>query len=225
MASRGLLTMIRTAFGDLAATFFTTSFMIFILVAIRSSRLIPGFLGMPAVMITMSESADVIISIRTHEFRIMFFDRRCLHQVKRLSLGYPFDDIDQHHIAQLLFRKPLGRGGAHIPRTDYRYFFVHNRPLSNLKIVLFNRSYRLNAYKTYMFSYSSDTSGSLDKFPVHPRNIGDGNLLGTFGLAFRFIRAVTETPWHPWFQPSVVPAGPPPVAPGAAAQDGISWRR
>ena len=39
-----------------AATASTTVFIIFMLVLRRSSRLIPGFLGMPAVIITMSES-------------------------------------------------------------------------------------------------------------------------------------------------------------------------
>ena len=57
MASRGLETMIRIDSGDCATTFATTSDMILKLVLSRSSRLMPGLRGMPAVMITMSELA------------------------------------------------------------------------------------------------------------------------------------------------------------------------
>ncbi len=49
--------MIRIDSGDCATTFCTTSDMILKLVCSRSSRLMPGLRGMPAVMITMSELA------------------------------------------------------------------------------------------------------------------------------------------------------------------------
>ena len=49
--------MITTAFGEYCFTPLQTSFMIFELVAKRSSRLMPGLRGIPAVMITTSESA------------------------------------------------------------------------------------------------------------------------------------------------------------------------
>ena len=44
-------------FGAFCATFSATSEMIFMLVTIRSSRLMPGLRGRPAVMTTMSELA------------------------------------------------------------------------------------------------------------------------------------------------------------------------
>ena len=53
MASRGLLTMIRIVFGDDLATCSVTFFMIPALVLIRSSRLMPGFRGIPAVIMTI----------------------------------------------------------------------------------------------------------------------------------------------------------------------------
>ena len=57
MASSGLLTMINVASGDRAAISLVTLPTIFILVLIRSSRLIPGLRAMPAVMMTTSEPA------------------------------------------------------------------------------------------------------------------------------------------------------------------------
>ncbi len=55
MASSGLLTTIRIASGERAATSRVTFFTIPALVESRSSRLMPGLRGMPAVMMTMSE--------------------------------------------------------------------------------------------------------------------------------------------------------------------------
>jgi len=57
MASSGLLTTMRIASGACRTTSVTTDFMIRAFVASRSSRLIPGFRGIPAVMMTMSAPA------------------------------------------------------------------------------------------------------------------------------------------------------------------------
>jgi hypothetical protein len=54
MASKGLLTTIITALGECFATFSATCFTIPVLVAMRSSRLMPGLRAMPAVTITTS---------------------------------------------------------------------------------------------------------------------------------------------------------------------------
>ena len=58
MTSSGFETMIRIASGDVRFTFSATSFTIPALVFSRSSRLIPGFRAIPAVMTTMLEPAD-----------------------------------------------------------------------------------------------------------------------------------------------------------------------
>ncbi len=58
MASRGLLTTIRMAFGDSFAACCVAVFTIPALVLIRSSLLIPGFLGIPAVIIMISDFAE-----------------------------------------------------------------------------------------------------------------------------------------------------------------------
>jgi hypothetical protein len=58
MASSGLLTTIRMACGEWRTASVTTCRMIFMFVARRSSRLIPGFRAMPAVTMTMSEPAE-----------------------------------------------------------------------------------------------------------------------------------------------------------------------
>ena len=61
MASSGLLTMIRVLSGATAAISRTTFSMIPMLVERRSSRLMPGFRGIPAVMITMSDPAASLV--------------------------------------------------------------------------------------------------------------------------------------------------------------------
>ncbi len=57
MASSGLETMIRMQFGEYCTDLPTQSLMILKLVLSRSSRLMPGLRGTPAVMTTMSELA------------------------------------------------------------------------------------------------------------------------------------------------------------------------
>ena len=57
MASRGLLTMMRMAWGERDATSWVTFLTMPALVDSRSSRLIPGLRGMPAVMMTMWDPA------------------------------------------------------------------------------------------------------------------------------------------------------------------------
>ena len=58
IASSGFETTISTASGDAAATFAVTSATILSLVATRSSRLMPGPRGTPAVTTTTLEPAD-----------------------------------------------------------------------------------------------------------------------------------------------------------------------
>ena len=55
--------MIKTESGDKAATCRVTVLTIPALVLMRSSRLIPGFRGMPAVMITISDPAEASYSL------------------------------------------------------------------------------------------------------------------------------------------------------------------
>jgi hypothetical protein len=57
MVSSGLLTTIRKVFGERFTTSPTTPSTMALLVASRSSRLMPGFRATPAVMTTTSESA------------------------------------------------------------------------------------------------------------------------------------------------------------------------
>ena len=57
MTSSGLVTTMMIASGDTAAALLTTPPTIPALVAIRSSRLMPGFRGMPEVTTMMSEPA------------------------------------------------------------------------------------------------------------------------------------------------------------------------
>src|SRR6478609_4232835 len=57
ITSSGLLTTIIIAFGECFTTFSVTVFTIPALVLIKSSRVIPGFLGRPEVITTTSEFA------------------------------------------------------------------------------------------------------------------------------------------------------------------------
>ena len=57
IASSGFETMTRTAFGDRLTASFVTAVTIASFVETRSSRLMPGARGRPAVMTTTSESA------------------------------------------------------------------------------------------------------------------------------------------------------------------------
>ena len=53
------------------------------------------------------------------------FNRAGLPQVKGLALRYPFDDIEQHDIAQATHYSPMGRGRTDITRTDDGNFLSH----------------------------------------------------------------------------------------------------
>ena len=60
IASSGLAMLITKAFGQCVFMFAATSFMILRLISSRSSRLMPGLRGTPAVMITTSAAGDVL---------------------------------------------------------------------------------------------------------------------------------------------------------------------
>src|SRR6187549_133576 len=57
MASNGLVTRIRTMSGERETNSMTTDFTIFAFVANNSSRLMPGFLGMPDVITAIDDPA------------------------------------------------------------------------------------------------------------------------------------------------------------------------
>ena len=76
IASSGFETTIRIASGEAAATFAVTSATIFSFVATRSSRLMPGPRGTPAVITTTLEPADVLVAVRADDVRLVAEQRR-----------------------------------------------------------------------------------------------------------------------------------------------------
>ena len=63
ITSKGLVRMIKIASGDASREFSTDERMMLVLASSRSSRLIPGFRGSPAVITTMSELAVSLKSL------------------------------------------------------------------------------------------------------------------------------------------------------------------
>ncbi|MEY4181625.1 MAG: hypothetical protein RLZZ217_251 [Planctomycetota bacterium] len=118
MASSGLLTMIMTEFGAYLATFCATSLTIFTLVAIRSSRLMPGLRGMPAV--TTIAVGDVGVVLGAGDRAVEALDRRALVEVKGLALGDTFVDVEEDDVAEFLASGPDGAGCTDVAGTDDR---------------------------------------------------------------------------------------------------------
>ena len=108
-----------------ATTFCTTSDMILKLVCSRSSRLMPGLRGMPAVMTTMSELARGRVVVGAGDVHVALLDGHGFEQVERLALRHAFDDVDQHDVGQFLGRDPVCGSGAHVAGAYDADFLPH----------------------------------------------------------------------------------------------------
>src|SRR5881398_213794 len=121
IASSGFETTISTASDDCSTTCSVTEPTIFSFVATRSSRLMPGLRGTPAVITTTSDPA-LLVAVRARDRRLVAEHRAHLIDVQRLALRQVLDDVDEHDVAVVAGREHLGAGRAHVPGTDDRDF-------------------------------------------------------------------------------------------------------
>ena len=120
IASSGLATLITKAFGQCAFMFAATSFMILRLTSSRSSRLMPGLRGTPAVMITTSLPGDVLPVGGAGDAAVVAVHRRELVDVQRLALHQALGrgDVVEHHVAELLLHREQRQVAADLPAAD-----------------------------------------------------------------------------------------------------------
>ncbi len=120
IASSGFETTTSTAFGDRRTISFVTAVTIASLVATRSSRLIPGARGLPAVITTTSESTVSSYPFVAEDPRLVPEHRPRLVHVEGLALGEVRDDVDEDHVRVVAPRDLLGARRADIAGADDR---------------------------------------------------------------------------------------------------------
>ena len=104
--------------GSRAITCSVTELTIFSFVVTRSSRLMPGWRGSPAVITTTSEPADLVVAVRAGHVRLVAEDGGRLVDVQRLALRETFLDVDQHDVGVVAARELLRAGRTHVAGAD-----------------------------------------------------------------------------------------------------------
>ena len=112
MASSGLVMQITKAFGAWVLRPSPTDFMTLRLMPSRSSRLMPGLRGTPAVTMADVRARDVGVVAGALQGDVGPEHRRRFGQVERLALGHAVDDVEQDHVAQGLAGGDVGQGAA-----------------------------------------------------------------------------------------------------------------
>ena len=93
---------------------------IFSFVVTRSSRLIPGLRGSPAVITTTSEPALSVVAVRADDVRLVAEHGAGLVDVERLALREALLDVDEHDVGVVAARELLRAGRADVARADDR---------------------------------------------------------------------------------------------------------
>ena len=88
------------------------------LISSRSSRLMPGLRATPAVTITTSHSLSELVAVGARVAGIEALDGRAFGDVERLALRHPFQDVEQHDIAQFLEAGEVGERAADHAAAD-----------------------------------------------------------------------------------------------------------
>ena len=94
-------------------------------VATRSSRLMPGERGLPAVITTTSDPAVSSYPFVPDHRRLVAEHRGGLVDVEGLSLREVRDDVDEHDVGVVAPRELLRAGRADVPGSDDRDFLSH----------------------------------------------------------------------------------------------------
>ena len=118
IASSGLVMQMTKASGALALMPAPTAFITFRLMPSRSSRLMPGLRGTPAVTMHHVGAGDVGVVAGAGQARVEAVDRRGFGQVQRLALRHAVDDVEQDDVAQFLERGQVGQGAADLAGAD-----------------------------------------------------------------------------------------------------------
>ena len=84
----------------------------------RSSRLMPGLRGTPAVTMHDVGALDGVVVVGAGELGVEAVDRRGLRDVERLALRDAFGDVEQHDVAELLQADEMGERAADLAGAD-----------------------------------------------------------------------------------------------------------
>ena len=120
MASSGLVMQITKAFGAYFLMPAPTWSMTLRLMPSRSSRLMPGLRGTPAVTMHTSAPSMRLVGVGAGELGVETIDRRRLGDVERLALRDAFGDVEQHDVAELLQADEMGQRAADLAGADQR---------------------------------------------------------------------------------------------------------
>ena len=101
------------------STFSVTSLTIFSFVVTRSSRLMPGERGRPAV-ITTTGAGGLVVAVRPDDVRLVAEHGAHLVDVERLALRQALLDVDEHDVGVVALREHLRAGRADVPGADDR---------------------------------------------------------------------------------------------------------
>ena len=115
MASSGFETTMRIASGECSTASRVTEPTIDSFVVTRSSRLIPGLRGSPAVTTTTSEPGRRVVAVRAGDRRFVAENGAGLVEVERLPLRQVLLDVDEDDVRVVAARDLLRRGRADVP--------------------------------------------------------------------------------------------------------------
>ena len=120
MASSGLVMQMTKAFGAYFLMPAPTCSITLRLMPSRSSRLMPGLRGTPAVTMQTSAPSIAFVGIGAGELGVEAVDRRGLRDVERLALRDAFGDVEHHDVAELLEADEVGERAADLAGADQR---------------------------------------------------------------------------------------------------------
>ena len=118
IASSGFETTMRIASGHCATTCSVTEPTIFSFVVTRSSRLMPGERGRPAVITTTSRAGGLLVAVRAGDVRLVAEHGAHLVDVERLALRQALLDVDEDDVGVVARREHLRARRADVPGAD-----------------------------------------------------------------------------------------------------------
>ena len=118
MASSGLVMQMTKALGAYFLMPEPTCSITLRLMPRRSSRLMPGLRGTPAVTMHDRRAVDRLIGIGADQLRVEAVDRRGLREVERLALRDALGDVEQRDVAELLETDEVSERAADLAGSD-----------------------------------------------------------------------------------------------------------
>ncbi len=126
MASSGLVMQITKALGAYFLMPEPTCSITLRLMSSKSSRLMPGLRGTPAVTMHTSASAIAVVAVGADELGVEIVDRRGFGDVERLALRDAFHDVEHHDVAKLFEADEVGERAADLAGADQRNLFTRH---------------------------------------------------------------------------------------------------